>query len=256
MRAVILAGGKGRRLHPYTAVFPKPLVPVGDRPILAIVVDQLRRAGFTRLTLAVGHLAGLIQAYFGDGSGFGIHIDYSIESTPMGTAGPLSLLDDLDDDFLVMNGDLLTDLDISAFVAAHRAAGAIGTIAVYRKVVDLTLGVLSLDAESQVTDYVEKPSFDYMVSTGIYCFKPAVLEYLVSGVPCDLPDLIRLLIGRRQRIHGYLFEGNWLDIGRPEDYEAALNLFGGQDATRPIESAAPPLSSRDVTVARKSGAIG
>ena len=111
MRAVILAGGKGRRLLPYTAVFPKPLVPVGDRPILAIVIEQLRRAGFTRLTLAVGHLAGLIQAYFGDGSRFGIPIDYSIETTPMGTAGPLGLLGDLDDDFLVMNGDLLTDLD-------------------------------------------------------------------------------------------------------------------------------------------------
>lgn len=247
MRAVILAGGKGRRLLPYTAVFPKPLVPVGDRPILAIVIEHLRRAGFTRVTLAVGHLAGLIQAYFGDGSRFGIHIDYSIESTPMGTAGPISLLDDLEDDFLVMNGDLLTDLDIGAFVAAHRSAGAIGTIAVYRKVVELTLGVLSLDAESQVIDYVEKPSIDYMVSTGIYCFKPAVLEYLVSGVPCDLPDLIRHLIARRQRIHGYLFEGHWLDIGRPEDYETALNLFGGPDATRRFESAATPQSSCDLT---------
>jgi NDP-mannose synthase len=238
MRAVILAGGKGRRLLPYTAVFPKPLVPVGDRPILAIVIEQLRRAGFTRVTLAVGHLAGLIQAYFGDGSRFGIRIDYSIESTPMGTAGPLSLLDDLEDDFLVMNGDLLTDLDIAAFVAAHRSAGAIGTIAVYRKVVTLTLGVLSLDAESHVIDYVEKPSIDYMVSTGIYCFKRAVLEHLVAGVPCDLPDLIRRLIARRQRIHGYPFEGNWFDIGRPEDYEAALSLFRGPEATRQFDDTA------------------
>lgn len=253
MRAVILAGGKGRRLLPYTAVFPKPLVPVGDRPVLAIVIEQLRQAGFTRLTLAVGHLAGLIQAYFGDGSRFGIHIDYSIESTPMGTAGPLGLLDDLDDDFLVMNGDLLTDLDVGALVAAHRSAGAIGTIAVYRKTVDLTLGVLSLDADSRVIDYVEKPSIDYMVSTGIYCFKPAVLEYLVPGVPCDLPDLIRRMITSGQRVHGYRFEGNWLDIGRPEDYEAALNLFGGPDATRRFEDTTAPKSSRDVTVAGTSG---
>jgi NDP-mannose synthase len=247
MRAVILAGGRGRRLLPSTAVFPKPLVPVGDRPILAIVIEQLRQAGFTRVTLAVGHLAGLIQAYFGDGSRFGVQIDYSIESTPMGTAGPLSLLDDLEDDFLVMNGDLLTDLDLGAFVAAHGSAGAIGTIAVYRKVVDLTLGVLSLDAESQVVDYVEKPSIDYLVSTGIYCFKPAVLEYLDPGVPCDLPDLIRRLIARRQRIHGYQFAGNWLDIGRPEDYETALSLFGGPDATQRVETAATPPSSRDLT---------
>jgi NDP-sugar pyrophosphorylase family protein len=226
MRAVILAGGKGRRLLPYTAVFPKPLVPVGDRPILAIVIEQLQRAGFTHLTLAVGHLAGLIQAYFGDGSRMGIRIDYSIESTPMGTAGPLSLIDDLDDDFLVMNGDLLTDLDVAAFIRAHRDAGTIATIAVYRKVVDLTLGVLSLDAHSQVIDYVEKPSVDYMVSTGIYCFKPRVLEHLVPGASCDLPDLVRRLIARGERIHGYRFEGQWLDIGRPEDYEAALKLSG------------------------------
>ncbi len=246
MRAVILAGGKGRRLLPYTAVFPKPLVPVGDRPILAIVLEQLRRAGFTRATLAVGHLAGLIQAYFGDGSRFGIHIDYSIESTPMGTAGPLSLLGDLDDDFLVMNGDLLTDLDIGAFVAAHRSAGAIGTIAVYRKVVNLTLGVLSLDVESQVVDYVEKPSIDYLVSTGIYCFKPAVLEHLTAGVPSDLPDLIRALIARRHRIHGYRFEGNWLDIGRPEDYEAALHMFGGQGVTDGFDDTAGPQSASDL----------
>ncbi len=231
MRAVILAGGKGRRLLPYTAVFPKPLVPVGDRPILAIVIEQLRRAGFTHQTLAVGHLAGLIQAYFGDGSRFGIRIEYSIESTPMGTAGPLSLLRNIDEDFLVMNGDLLTDLDVGAFVAAHRRADTIGTIAVYRKVVDLTLGVLSLDAGSQVIDYVEKPSMDYMVSTGIYCFKPAVLEHLTPGVPCDLPHLIRGLIARGERIHGYRFEGQWLDIGRPEDYEAALSLFA--TATEP-----------------------
>ncbi len=252
MRAVILAGGKGRRLLPYTAVFPKPLVPVGDRPVLAIVIEQLRRAGFTRVTLAVGHLAGLIEAYFGDGSRFGIRIDYSIESTPMGTAGPLSLIGDLEDDFLVMNGDVLTDLDIGTFVAAHRGAGAIATIAVYRKVVDLTLGVLSLDAGSQVIDYVEKPSMDYMVSTGIYCFKPAALEHLVPGAACDLPDLIRRLIARRQRVHGYRFEGNWLDIGRPEDYEAALNLFGGPDATPRFEGRAPRQLTADLRVAGTS----
>ena len=249
MRAVVLAGGKGRRLLPYTAVFPKPLVPLGDRPILAIVVEQLRRAGFTRVTLAVGHLAGLIQAYFGDGSRFGIRIDYSIETTPMGTAGPLGLLDDLEEDFLVMNGDLLTDLDLGAFVAAHRSGGAIGTIAVYRKVVNLTLGVLSLDADSQVVDYVEKPSIDYLVSTGIYCFRRDVLEHLAAGVPCDLPELIRRLIARGERIQGYPFEGNWFDIGRPEDYEAALNLFAGPDAARHFESRPASPSARDLTAA-------
>jgi NDP-sugar pyrophosphorylase family protein len=249
MRAVILAGGKGRRLLPYTAVLPKPLVPLGDRPVLAIVIEQLRRAGFTRVTLAVGHLARLIQAYFEDGSRFGIPIDYSIESTPMGTAGPLGLVGDLDEDFLVMNGDLLTDLDMRAFVAAHRRAGAIATIAVYRKAVNLTLGVLSLDADSQVIDYVEKPSIDYLVSTGIYCFKPAVLAHLEPGVPCDLPDLIRRLIACRQRVHGHVFEGNWLDIGRPEDYEAALVQFGGPDSAL----AEAPEPSGEAAAATASG---
>lgn len=214
-------------------------MPVGDQPILAIVIERLRRAGFTRVTLAVGHLAGLIQAYFGDGSRFGIRIDYSIETTPLGTAGPLSLIEDLDEDFLVMNGDVLTDLDIEAFVAAHRRVDAIATIAVYRKVVDLTLGVLSLDGESRVVDYVEKPSFDYTVSTGIYCFKPAVLAHLTSGDACDLPDLVRRLIARGERVHGYRFEGNWLDVGRPEDYETALALFGDVRATSVVEASAP-----------------
>jgi NDP-sugar pyrophosphorylase family protein len=232
MRAVILAGGKGRRLLPYTAVFPKPLVPIGDRPILAVVVEQLRQAGFDRLTLAVGHLAGLIQAYFGDGSRFGVRIDYSMETTPLGTAGPLSLLRDLDDDFLVMNGDVLTDLDFGAFVAAHRAADTIGSIAVYRKAVDLTLGVLTVDSRDHIVHYEEKPEVHYLVSTGIYCFRPDVLDHLEAGVHCDLPDLIRRLIARGVQVRGHRFAGSWLDIGRPEDYEIALEMFGPAAAGR------------------------
>lgn len=233
MRAVILAGGRGQRLLPYTAVFPKPLVPLGNRPILSLVIDRLRQAGVTRLTLAVGHLAGLIQAYFGDGSGHGVHIDYSIETEPLGTAGPLSLLTDLREDFLVTNGDVLTDLDLSSLVAAHRAAGAIGTVAVYSKRVDITLGVLTLDEGDRVTGYDEKPGMHYLASTGIYCFRPEVLNHLEPGVPCDLPDLVRRLIARGQRVHGHRFEGRWLDIGRAEDYETALELFGDSPMTGP-----------------------
>jgi NDP-mannose synthase len=225
MRAVILAGGKGRRLHPYTAVFPKPLVPLGDRPILEIVVEQLKLSGFDRLTFAVGHLAGLIQAYFGDGSRFGIRIEYSVETKPLGTAGPLSLLSDLDGDFLVMNGDILTDLDFRAMLRRHRASGAIGTVAVYNKRVDLSLGVVELDANDEVSGYVEKPAFNYLVSSGIYCFRPDVLGHLESGAYCDLPELVLRLIRRGQSVRGYRFEGYWFDIGRPEDYEVALEEF-------------------------------
>ena len=221
-RAVILAGGKGRRLQPYTAVFPKPLMPVGDRPILEIVVDQLRSAGFGRITLAVGHLAGLIEAYFGDGRRFGVHIDYSREQEPLGTAGPLALVRGLDDDFLVMNGDVLTDLDLREMFDTHRRSGAIGTIAVYRKALELTLGLVDLDASSSVVGYTEKPTVHHFVSTGIYLFKPAILQYLDPGVPCDLPDLVRRVVAAGERVHGHRFSGYWLDIGRPDDYECAL----------------------------------
>jgi NDP-sugar pyrophosphorylase family protein len=223
VRAVVLAGGRGRRLSPYTAVFPKPLVPLGDRPILEIVIGQLRRAGFDRLTLAVGHLAGLIEAYFGDGSRFGVRIEYALETEPLGTAGPLSMLSGIDEDFLVMNGDVLTDLDFGRLLDAHRESDAIATIGVYRKPVDVTLGVVEVDGGDQVTDYVEKPALHYLVSTGVYGFRPDVLRYLDRGVPCHIPDLILRLIGKGERVHAHRHEGYWLDIGRPEDYEVALD---------------------------------
>ncbi len=234
MRAVILAGGKGHRLRPYTAVLPKPLVPLGDRPILEIVIAQLRQAGVTRLTLAVGHLAGLIQAYFGDGQRFGVEIDYGIETTPLGTAGPLAMLDGVEDDFLVMNGDVLCDLDFGAFVRAHREGGGIATIATYQKSVDITLGVLTVDERGDVQAYDEKPSRHYLVSTGIYCFRPDVIGHLHRGEPCDLPVLVRRLIGRGERVATHLFSGYWLDIGRPEDYEAAIDAFTSQRVSVPV----------------------
>jgi NDP-sugar pyrophosphorylase family protein len=167
-----------------TAVFPKPLMPLGDSPILEIVVGQLQRAGFDRLTLAVGHLAGLIEAYFGDGSRFGVRIEYSVETEPLGTAGPLSILPHFREDFLVMNGDILTDLDFSELLRGHRASGAIATLAVYNKPVDITLGVVELDARDNVTGYVEKPTRHYLVSTGIYCFRPDVRFRLQHGARC------------------------------------------------------------------------
>lgn len=249
MRAIILAGGKGRRLLPYTAVFPKPLVPIGEKPVLAIVIEQLRRAGFTHVTLAVGHLAGLIQAYFGDGSQFGVQIDYAREREPLGTAGPLSQISGIDDDFLLMNGDVLTDLDPAALMRAHRAAGTIGTIAVYRKTVDITLGVLTLGAAGDVVAYDEKPPLHYLVSTGIYCFRPDVLTYLEPGVRCDLPDLVRRLLGRGQIVHGHRFGGSWLDIGRPEDYAAAQRLFADQYSGSLPDSEAVPTALSDSEVA-------
>lgn len=225
MRAVILAGGEGRRLRPYTTVLPKPLMPVGDRPILEIVIGQLRDAGVDRVTIAVGYLASLLQAYFGDGSRFGVAIDYSLESEPLGTAGPLGLIEPPAEDFLVMNGDLLTDLDVAEMVGAHRASGAMATLAVYRKAVPISLGIVDVDEGGNVVGYTEKPTFTYPVSTGIYCFKPDVLERIPHGIAMDLPDLVRGLIDEGVGVRAHPFDGLWLDIGRPEDYEEALSRW-------------------------------
>jgi len=225
MRAIILAGGQGRRLRPYTTILPKPLMPVGEKPILEIVVSQLCRAGFTHLTFAVGYLGGLIQAYFGRGERFGIEVDYSFEEAPLGTAGPLSLLDGFGSDFLVMNGDLLTDVDYRTLMCFHKERGAICTVSMYRKLVPISLGVLQLNDTDNVVGYTEKPTLQYPVSMGIYCFRPEVLKYLPRNQHCDLPELVLRLIAAGEKVQAYRHEGRWLDIGRPEDYELAVAEF-------------------------------
>lgn len=225
MEAVILAGGKGRRLAPYTTVFPKPLMPIGDMPILEIVIRQLKKHGFTKIVLAVGHLAGLIEAYFGNGSKWGVEITYSREDEPLGTAGPLSLINDLDENFLVMNGDLLTNIDYSALMRYHLENAALTTISMYIKDVPISLGVLELDDEGNITDYIEKPTLKYKVSMGIYIFNNRILNYIESGKYLDFPDLIKNLIKKGENIRGYMFEGYWMDIGRPEDYARVLEEF-------------------------------
>lgn len=225
MRAIILAGGKGRRLRPYTTVLPKPLMPVGDRPILEIVVRQLKAAGFSQITFAVGYLAELIRAVFGDGERFGLSIDYSFEEQPLGTAGPLSLVSPPEDDFLVMNGDVVTDLDFVRFMEFHREQESCATLAVYRKSVPISLGVLDVNEQDDVVGYSEKPTLHYPVSTGIYCFRPDVLRFLQKNERCDLPELVTKLMARGERVKAFRFDGYWLDIGRPEDYEVAAEKF-------------------------------
>jgi NDP-mannose synthase len=218
LRAIVLAGGKGTRLAPYTTVFPKPLVPVGDMPILEIVVRQLRHFGIEEITLAVGHLAELIVAFFGDGSRYGVKITYSREDTPLGTAGPLSLIPDLNDTFLVMNGDLLTTMDFRGLLTEHRKSGAIATIAAYQHQTKVDLGILEIDAASRVTGYLEKPTYTNRVSMGIYAFEPAALSYIPKGVRFDLPSLVAKLLEANNDVRASLFNGFWSDIGRPVDY--------------------------------------
>jgi len=222
MKAVILAGGKGTRLRPYTTAFPKPLMPVGDKPILEIIVRQLKLHGIDEIIMAVGHLAELIMTFFGDGSKFGVRIKYSREDEPLGTAGPLSLIrDELTETFLVMNGDILTTLNYSDLIDYHRSSGAIATIALNRRNIYIDFGVVKLDENSYITDYIEKPTLKYLVSMGVYVFEPRVLEYIPDRKRFDFPDLVKKLINAGEKVKGYIYDGYWLDIGRPEDYERA-----------------------------------
>ena len=226
---MILAGGKGSRLGPYTTVLPKPLLPVGDRAILDVVVHQLRECGFSDITLAVGYLAHLVRAVMSDGARHGVRIDYSEETEPLGTVGPLAAIEDLDDTFLVMNGDVLTALDYGELLEAHRAAGNLLTIASHRRVVRTEYGVLHYDAEDgnmlNVSGFEEKPEIPYVVSMGVYILEPGALDYVEPGHYLDLPDLVLKLIGDGRQVGSYLYDGYWLDIGRHEDYEKALEEF-------------------------------
>lgn len=225
MRAIILAGGRGRRLEPYTAVLPKPLMPIGDVPILEVVLRQLHAAGFDRVTMAVGYLAELLMAYFGDGHKLGLAVDYSREDHPLGTAGPLGLVDGLDEPFLVMNGDLLTTLDFRALWRSHHDRGAIATLATFRRDVAIDLGVVETDPQGWVQGYIEKPTYHYTVSTGIYVFRPQVLALVPRGQHLDLPELVLKLLAAGHRVAAFPFSGRWLDVGRPDDYHQAVAEF-------------------------------
>jgi NDP-sugar pyrophosphorylase family protein len=229
-RAVILAGGRGSRLAPYTTVLPKPLLPVGDRAILDVVVHQLRRADFDELTIAVGHLAHLIAAVFGDGSGHDVRIDYHEERTPRGTAGPLATIAGLDETFLMLNGDVLTTLDFRSLVDAHQAAGNALTIATHRREVYVDYGVLHAE-NGRVVGYEEKPTLAYVVSMGVYALEPSVRELVPADRPFDLPDLVQALLAAGEPVGSFPYDGYWLDIGRHDDYEQAIAEF---DALLPL----------------------
>jgi NDP-sugar pyrophosphorylase family protein len=224
-RAIVLAGGKGTRLAPYTTVLPKPLMPIGDMPILEVLIRQLRKAGIGSITLAVGHLSSIMMAYFGNGAAFGVDIAYSHEDQPLGTAGPLALVDRPEETFMVMNGDLLTDLDFVAMAEAHERSGSVATIGLYRRDVKIDLGVVVTDEAGSVTEYIEKPVYSYRVSMGVYVVEPRALEFIPSGRRFDLPDLIRALVASGERVSSYLHDGFWLDIGRPDDYQRAQHEF-------------------------------
>ena len=200
-------------------------MPVGERPILDIVLRQLKHFGFEHVTIVTGHLAELIEAYAGDGSRYGLLVDYYREDEPLGTVGALALLDGLDAaPFMVMNGDVLTDLDYGRIMARHRDSAAVATIATRTQNVQVSLGVMHFgdeDDRDRVTDYVEKPTLHYESSMGVYCFDPSVLPHIEPNVRLDFPDLVLRLVGAGELVRADRSDDFWLDIGQPDDYEQA-----------------------------------
>lgn len=232
MKTVILAGGKGTRLAPYTTVFPKPLVPIGERPILEIIIRQLVNQGLCDILLSVGHLGELIEAYFHNGRrGIpGLQLSYFREQQPLGTAGPLAMISGLDETFLVMNGDVLTTLDLQNLIRSHQQQRAALTIAVQQKEIRIDLGVLEVDHNGNLTAYDEKPLYHFDVSMGIYVYEPRVLDYIPRGQHLDFPDLVKRLLENGERVSAYRSKDYWLDIGRREDYELAQKEFSARAA--------------------------
>jgi len=223
MKAVILAGGKGTRLRPYTTVFPKPLMPIGDKPILEIIIRQLKAHGFKEILMLVGHLGELIEAFFGDGKRFGVKVRYFREEQPLGTVGGLSLIrTEIDDAFLMINGDTLTTLNFSDLLDYHKRNGAIATIALNRRQVKVDFGVVEVDSRTKkIKNYTEKPTLKSFVSMGINALNPEVIDNIEPDKYLDFPDLIRSLITGDKEVKAYIFNGYWLDMGRPDDYERA-----------------------------------
>jgi NDP-sugar pyrophosphorylase family protein len=224
-RAVILAGGKGSRLRPYTVVLPKPLMPIGDYPILEVIVMQLSKNGFTHITLAVNHQADIIKAYFGNGEKWGLRIDYSFENKPLSTMAPLKLIDDLPENFLVMNGDVLCDLDFVNFYNLHSKRDENFTISAFKRSIKSEFGVLKVDSQQKLTNFEEKPISEYLVSMGIYMLNRRVLDMIPEGVAFGFDDLMYEMIKSETKPYVEVHSGYWLDIGRPDDYVQAIDEF-------------------------------
>jgi NDP-sugar pyrophosphorylase family protein len=221
---IVLAGGRGTRLAPYTTVLPKPLMPIREMPVLEILLRRLAAAGFTRIHLAVGYLAGLIEAYFGDGSRFGVELAYVREEKPLGTAGPLAELSSEAEDLLVMNGDLFTSLDFRRLVDHHLRNGAAATIATLRRDIPIEFGVIRLDGDA-IVGFDEKPTLSYDVSMGVYVFRREVTELVPAGEHFDFPELVLAMLAQGKPVASYRSTDFWLDIGRREDYELAQQRF-------------------------------
>ncbi|HUN53852.1 MAG TPA: nucleotidyltransferase family protein [Smithella sp.] len=225
MQAIILAGGRGTRLKPYTTVLPKPLMPIGDCPILEVVVKQLKKNGFKKITMAIGHQHDLFVAFFGSGEKWRIPIEYYIEKEPLGTAAPIRHMKNLDDDFLMMNGDILTDLSLKKLFKIHKDKKADLTIATHKRTQNVNYGTLNYSKDGRLTGFREKPSLDFNVSMGIYILSSRVLPLIPAKGRFDFPDLVQKLLLLNRPVHCHAYNGYWMDIGRPEDYEQAIDDY-------------------------------
>ncbi len=234
-RVAVLAGGRGTRLAPYTSVLPKPLMPIGDRSILEIVIHRLAEQGFTDVTLCVGYLSHLIRAVSDHFEDNGAAITFVQEHEALGTAAPLRLLGELDDTFVVMNGDVLTTLDVRDLVDHHRASGNVVTIATRQRTIKIDYGVLHVSSPAngdsvngsprRVVGFEEKPEIVSTVSMGIYVLEPRSLDFIPAEGHFDFPDLVHALLGAGESVGAYLFDGLWFDIGRQDDYEEAVSAW-------------------------------
>ncbi|MAJ43837.1 MAG: nucleoside-diphosphate-sugar pyrophosphorylase [Candidatus Marinimicrobia bacterium] len=220
-RAIILAGGKGTRLKPYTVTLPKPLVPIGDKSILEIIIKQLIDNGFNHVTITINHLADIIKAFFGDGSKWNIKIDYSLEEIPLNTMGPLKLINDLPQNFLIMNGDVLTNLNFSELYKYHVENKNIYTISSFKRKHKNDYGVLKINDNGYLVDFHEKPITEFIVSMGVYMANKEILNYIPENQAYGFDHLMLDLIKRGKNASVKSFDGYWLDIGRPDDYAKA-----------------------------------
>ena len=227
MDAVVLAGGKGTRLAPYNTVFPKPMIPLGDRPILDIIIKQLDYYRFDRIILSVGYLAELIESYYKSACKRATRskIEFVRENEPLGTVGALKLVENLNESFLVMNGDILTDMDFGKFMQFHKHHEGLLTIATYNKKVNLELGIMEVDKSHVIQSFQEKPTFNYLVSMGIYAYEPTVLEFIPNGKAFDFPQLVWDALDQKKKLVAYPSEDYWLDLGSHVDYGKAQDEF-------------------------------
>ena len=226
MKAVIMAGGRGSRLAPYTTVLPKPLMPLSDRPVIDVVLRQLVRAGVDGVLVSVGHLGSLIESWVRSEADYGVPVSFLYEDEPLGTAGALANIGAPEGTFLALNGDILTTLSFAELAEFHRSSGAVATMAVKDRTVDVEYGVVHTDEDGRVVGLEEKPQLPYTVSMGVYAFEPAIVEHIAAGERLDFPDLLLRAIAAGAGVAAYRFDGYWRDIGNRSDYEAAIADFG------------------------------